>query len=493
MGKPKNEYTFLLFDTSDSMNQATIHVEEASDDDDKKKRWDRKRDKKVGKGDLSRFSAAIQAAKNIVLTKKRIVDTDKFGIITYNSHESQLICDLSNDHDALIKTLDALPANSPATAAKKGKLAGAMSLAIQEFAKQLKFVGNLMLRIFIFTDTVVREGITAEERRLTEIARDIGAYVDILYLGSNPDNIGVDEDADADGFFVEEPEAEMENLEFGMEPLAGSTDRNALEESGFLIPGLEPESLSPGKTQRPVHAKKRRHKDLRLVAELTDGSFYDGDSSTATIAKWARKLGDIKDLEEGLDVFENAPVRKKRLMSAIAEELQPLGIAEIQEIMEGKGDLKCNICFQKTNAVYFRRCSYCKREMHLQCAMKWAEQDQDKDESFIFRCPFCFHLLKVDPSITKLMDLQTMRENVAKYEKSKAGPSKPRETAAFVLSPDQILQLTEPCEVCGILLEDDDTVHQCANCKAPYHARCFAETMQKYQQHCRRCEFKILS
>jgi len=123
--------------------------------------------------------------------------------------------------------------------------------------------------------------------------------------------------------------------------------------------------------------------------------------------------------------------------------------------------------------------------------MKWAEQDQDKEESFIFRCPFCFHLLKVDPSITKLMDLQTMRANVAKMQESKAA-GKPREASANCLQPDEIQAVFDPCNVCGSLLEPEDCVYQCSNCKTVYHNRCFNATQEKPGEFfCRKCGYKF--
>nr|MDO8111572.1 hypothetical protein [Candidatus Sigynarchaeota archaeon] len=493
MGKPKNEYTFILIDTSDTMNQETIAISKEEEDDKKKKK---DKDKKKGKDSdiLSRFHAAIEASKTIVLTKKRVVETDKFGIIEYNSKQSCLVQELTNNHDQLLQALDRLSFNRAAgTPSNKGGLAGALGLVIQEFAKQLKFVGNLMLRIFILTDDMIREGITPEEKKYTEINRDIGVYVDILYFGPDPDNKGTDDDADADGYFAEEKAEDAGALQFDLkqgEEAMSLEDRQLLESEGLLIPGLKSVAKKPGTAQTTVK-KRKQHKDIRLIAELTDGTFFNGEQNTATIAKHARKLGDIKDLEEGLEVFESPPVRKKKLMAAIAEQLLPLDISEIQAISQGKAktELKCNICFKKDNPITLRRCSYCKREMHLACVMKWAEQDQDKEEAFIFRCPFCFHLLKVDPQLTKLMDLQTMRANVAKMQESKA--TKPREADATCLQPEAILAIVDPCEVCGMLLEEDDCVFQCSNCKAAYHNRCFGATQEKGDHFCRKCGFRF--
>jgi len=495
LGKPKNEYTFLLIDTSDTMNQGTIAVSKDQEEEEKKKK---DKDKKKGKlpDRLSRFQAAIEACKTIVLTKKRIVETDKFGIIEYNNNQSRLVQELSNSHEQLIRVLDSMANRKEGgTDANKGGLTGALGLAIQEFAKQLKFVGNLMLRIFILTDDMHREGITADEKKYTEINRDIGVYIDILYFGSDPENKGVDVDADADGFFSEEKSEDTSGLQFDLkagDETISAEDRELLESEGLLIPGIKP-AVKPSKTPAMAAKKKKQYKDIRLIAALTDGAFFNGEQNTATIAKFARKLGDIKDLEEGLEVFESPPVRKKKLMAAIAEQLLPLDITEIQAISQGKAkqELKCNICFKKDNPITLRRCSYCKREMHLACVMKWAEQDQqDKVESFIFRCPFCFHLLKVDPSITKLMDLQTMRANIAKMQDTKA---KPHEANATCMSSEDILALTDPCEVCGVLLEEDDCVYQCSNCKAAYHNRCFGSTQEKQgESFCRRCGFRFV-
>ncbi len=491
MGKPKNEYTFLLIDASSAMNQASVVISREEEEDKKKKK---DKDKRRSGDKLTRFEAAIEACKTIVLTKKRNVETDKFGIIVYDERESRLVMELSNNHDQIITTLDSLLVNKNAgtSTTKKGGLEGALGSSIQEFAKALRFVGNLMLRVFILTDDMHREGISTEEKKYTEISRDIGVYVDILYFGSNPENQGVDEEADADGFFADEhaDEAGLSFQSLGGGEALSVEDRSVLEDQGLLIPGLRPMQKAAGSAPAPVH-RKRMHKDVRMIAELTDGMFYNTDQNTSTINKWARKLGDIKDLEEGLEVFESAPVRRKKLMAAIAEQLQALDVTDIQAIAQGKSQIKCNICFKKDNPTTLRRCSYCNREMHLSCVMKWAEQDQDKEESFIFRCPFCFHLLKVDPSITKLMDLQTMRANVAKMQESKAA-GKPREASAHCLQTDEILAIFDPCNVCGSLLEPEDCVYQCSNCKAVYHNRCFNATQEKPGEFfCRKCGYKF--
>jgi hypothetical protein len=480
LGKPKNEYCILLINTTSTMNQETIVIEKDETDDKKKKK---DKDKKKG---------------GIVLTKKRNVETDKLAIISYNDKESRLVMELSNHHDQLVQAIDSIGSGTsrPTTegTTKKGGLEGALGLCIQEFAKALKFIGNIMLRVFILTDDMHRQGISSDEKKYTEISRDIGVYVDILYFGSDPENKGVDSEADADGFFVDEAADEAGHLRFdsgaGSEPLSVD-DRSVLEGQGLLIPGLKP-MHKPGTSGAPVPAKRKKmHKDIRMIVELTDGMFYNGQQNTVIINKWARKLGDIKDLEEGLEVFESPPVRKKKLLAAIAEELLPLDVGEIQAISQGKSQTKCNICFKKDNPTTFRLCSYCKREMHLSCVMKWAEQDQEKEESFIFRCPFCFHLLKVDPSITKLMDLQTMRANVAKLQESKTA-GKPRDAIAVCLEPSQILSIIEPCNVCGSLLEEEDCVYQCSNCKAAYHNKCFGSTQEKPGEfYCRKCGFKF--
>jgi predicted RNA-binding Zn-ribbon protein involved in translation (DUF1610 family) len=477
--------------------KSILVLEEEKDDKNKKdKDKDKKKDKKGGVSPktITRFDAAISACKTTVLAKKRNVETDKFGIITFNEKDAKFVLELTNNHDQILKSLDGIrlvPSGKPDASRA---LRGALALSIQEFANTLKFVGNLMLRVFVLTDDMAPEGITTEEKRLVKISRDIGVYIDILYFGPKPDNIGADEDADASGFFSDDSngtETKDDGLSF---VLKTDEERQRLEEEGVLLPGVTPESKGKYK---PAMRKKKMHTDIRALADLTDGTFFDGQENSVTIAKWARKLGDIKDLEEGLDAFESAPIRKNKLMSAIAEQLAPLDLAEMQSEIEGKSDLKCQICFKKedsSGAPFYatgRKCSYCKRTMHLSCAQKWAQQDQNREEDeFIFRCPFCFHLLKVDPKVSKLMDLQTVRANQKKLETQKM---KVVEAFAVQLTPDQILQLYNPCEVCGVLLDENDTVYQCSSCGAAYHQKCFEETVANNDYFCRKCGAQLKS
>ncbi|MHA1792541.1 MAG: VWA domain-containing protein [Promethearchaeota archaeon] len=495
MGNPPTEYTFILIDTSESMlRQEIVHAIEET----KKKKRKKSKNKEIT---YTFFDMAINAGKEIISIKKAISEADQYGIITFNDQEATLVQGLSTDHDAVIEVLNSLAFKNPEDAIRKEKLRGALSLVIQEFAKALKFVGNLMLRVIIITDELT--DLDAPTRRLTEIARDIGVYIDILYLSRLHD--GEDEDIDAAGYFADpgydDVEDESEGLTFELSEESLNTDTpdlHSLEEKGLLIPGIEPDHVKPTKpVQLPKKKKKVHYNDIREIAQITDGLFLVGDESYQLIMEHARKLGNIKDLEEGLDVFESAPVRKKKLLSAIAESLVPLSITEIQDEIEGKTDLKCNICFKKespTGAPFYatgRRCSYCHRTMHLECATKWAAQDQASEEPWIFRCPFCYRLLKVDPSVTKIIDLQTIRRNMAKAQSKKG--EKPRETRARRLTPEEIENLIEPCEVCGVILEPDDQVLQCENCKASYHEKCFNTMLEENELHCRRCGYEFIS
>ncbi|MHA1371854.1 MAG: hypothetical protein ACTSRA_19300 [Promethearchaeota archaeon] len=505
MVKPKNEFTFILLDISNSMREETISIYDVEDEDKKKKKKKKRKGKGKSSDYVSKFEAAIQVCKEIILTKEDVQEGDTFGIIVYDDNNSKVIQGITSDYDSLIDVLNNIEVKiEEAPSTNKRRLTGAFALVIQEFANQLKIVGNILLRVFILTDELSDFG--PLERKLTEIARDIGVYTDILYFGKNLE--GIDEDMDAKGYFVEEEEEDDEGdsqLDFELEinPAlndANNVDKKALEEAGLILPGLEPETLVPvkPKVEKPKKKKKIHYKDIREIAQMTDGLFLDGKSSLPVIMRHAKKLGDIKDLEEGLDAFESAPVRKKRLMSAIAEKLVPLGISEIQDEIEGKSNLKCNICFKKespSGAPFYatgRHCSYCQRTMHLECAAQWAAQDQDSEEPWIFRCPFCFHLLKVEPQVTKLIDLQIVRRNIQKMEQEKAKKKK-LETNATQLDPSEIEDLEDPCEMCGVLFEKNDIVLRCDHCGALYHEKCFNETLEENELHCRKCGYRFVS
>ncbi|MFW6283294.1 MAG: hypothetical protein ACOC4M_17410 [Promethearchaeia archaeon] len=164
---------------------------------------------------------------------------------------------------------------------------------------------------------------------------------------------------------------------------------------------------------------------FKQITELTGGSYF------AT-----------KNRRELREAFESITKKKKVLLRAYlgeeeykeAKQFLEIIASDLEKITEllSDSELKCQICFNKECRCedlidvydHLRKCPSCGKTLHLCCAGRWAEQQNTKSDSIgfpnVFRCPFCFYLLKVPREYVNFESvLNQLQEKWMKRQKKK--------------------------------------------------------------------------
>jgi hypothetical protein len=160
---------------------------------------------------------------------------------------------------------------------------------------------------------------------------------------------------------------------------------------------------------------------------------------------------------------------------------------------------KCTICYAESCMVCksslnscIRYCPNCGSAMHLHCASMWSQsqtRNNDGANPNTFRCPHCFYLLKIPPSVqtaSKLHDQMKVEQPTTTGCADRTYFAKTQVAAALG---DAILVTS--CPVCHQIYEDDEQVVVCGNveCGAIYHEFCFS---QLEGECCRMCGSKLV-
>ena len=205
-------------------------------------------------------------------------------------------------------------------------------------------------------------------------------------------------------------------------------------------------------------------------------------------------------------MIENNPLNllsshEKEDSKYLAEVAFPLRLPTEEESVllktQGRNPIKCQICFASlnpTNQQPFwktgRYCPNCNTPFHLHCAGQWALKSEVAPN--VFRCPFCYTLLRLPPSITKGFEIKKDRKFKSKKDFSGAQSTF---NVKMVKSNIESLENTE--EVCGFCFEpilsqaEDLKVFHCSSCNALYHATCL-EKMYNGSKSCENCGGKIV-
>ncbi|MHA1688272.1 MAG: VWA domain-containing protein [Promethearchaeota archaeon] len=182
------------------------------------------------------------------------------------------------------------------------------------------------------------------------------------------------------------------------------------------------------------------------------------------------------------------------LISEIALPLKRPSVLELK-IMLNKhknGAEKCQICHSTkspiTNADLFsegRACPSCEHLMHLSCAAMWAKgTEHDKN---VFRCPFCFYLLKIPKSALKIAEIK-----LGKSKNDERTPLKPPKTTKMKLIPkEKVDSINYSCSYCHNIFLGEYDVFQCENCGSYYHEPCLRKMFEELKC-CRFCGAKIV-
>ncbi|MFX1275878.1 MAG: VWA domain-containing protein [Promethearchaeota archaeon] len=229
---------------------------------------------------------------------------------------------------------------------------------------------------------------------------------------------------------------------------------------------------------------------LKLIAQLTDGEFGYFNNVKAIINS-GKSFASKKTIKESNEFYAQIKEDKTPLISEIALSLRRPSLAEIQMLMSGKiiEKQKCAICHSikapLTGADFFtegRSCPSCDRTMHISCAAQWAKKSELKEN--IFRCPFCFFLLKVPKSVIALFDddkISTKRIKIIENEKT---------TEMISIPEDEIGKIDASCSYCRNIFSNETNVFQCSKCKAYYHETCLNKIIIDIKA-CRYCGSQI--
>ncbi|MHA1149855.1 MAG: vWA domain-containing protein [Promethearchaeota archaeon] len=142
---------------------------------------------------------------------------------------------------------------------------------------------------------------------------------------------------------------------------------------------------------------------LKLASDLTGGTYFL-ITNTREYEEAFEIITKKKEVLRKSYLEQREYTKEKEFLEIIASEM-----SRITEVLDD-AELKCSICFKKDCSHvetfdiidaydHLRICPNCKKVMHLCCAGRWAEQQNSKSNFIgfpnVFRCPYCFYLLKV--------------------------------------------------------------------------------------------------
>ncbi|HDZ16960.1 MAG TPA: VWA domain-containing protein [archaeon] len=299
-----------------------------------------------------------------------------------------------------------------------GRLHEGIAFALQILVEEMRKLGGKTPRIFIITDNKLFLD-RSKLKKIVNIAKGLGVFIDACQLGSAPD--------------------------YGDD-------------------------------------------SLKRITQLTGGEFGYFINSKALINA-GKAFASKKDTQESTDYF--SPNKKSEIAPLVSEIALPLrrpSLSDLRLMMRGKnsGQEKCQICHSVKAAVtgsnfYIegRFCPSCDRAMHLSCAAMWAKRTEYKEN--VFRCPFCFFLLEISPTVLKFIknkEIKILEEDI-------------RLETKMVLIPNQeVEQIDTSCSYCHSIFLGDFNVYQCESCNSYYHKPCLKK-MKEEIKACRFCGAKI--
>lgn len=180
--------------------------------------------------------------------------------------------------------------------------------------------------------------------------------------------------------------------------------------------------------------------------------------------------------------------KSKEKLAEIAEFLRLPTDEEFQEIRKRNSLIKCQICFSRKspiNDLSFiltgRLCPHCDTPMHLHCAGVWAKKSSGEDN--IFRCPYCYTLLKLPEEIIKGIEI-----------KKKKSTEQESTTKMIRIKSLDLKNQNFECSFCFKEIdakEIGDKIFRCNHCSAKYHVSCLKDMYDK-NKSCENCGGKIV-
>ncbi|TFG07314.1 MAG: VWA domain-containing protein [Promethearchaeota archaeon] len=304
----------------------------------------------------------------------------------------------------------------------KGVIHDAVAFSLQLIVEEMRKIGGKVHRIFIISDNKLEHD-SEHLNKLAEIAKGLGIFIDTCQIGNSP-----------------------------------SSNKNI----------------------------------LKKISQSTNGEFGYFNNEKAVINA-GKSFASKKMVKHAPDYFTSKKKEKgPPLMSEVALPLRRASIMEIRLMMKNGGmeQEKCQICHSvkaPTGADFYsegRFCPNCDRPMHLSCATLWAKKSEHGKNTF--RCPFCYFLLKVPKTMTKLV-----KSKVEESKKVKIiDEQQDRKTRMIEIASENIDQINESCTYCHNIFLGKYKVYKCQNCGSHYHEPCLRK-MHVEIKACRFCGSKI--
>ena len=304
----------------------------------------------------------------------------------------------------------------------KGKIHEAIAFSLQIIIQEMRKIGGKVQRIVIISDSKLKIEIT-KINKLINISKGLGVFVDACQIGK-----------------IQEGKQNM----------------------------------------------------LKKITQLTGGE-YGYFNNTKAIINAGKSFASKKMVKETIAYsYSNKEEKKAPLIGEIALSLRRPSVMEIRMMMRNgaKGQDKCQICHSikaPTGADFYsegRYCPNCDHAIHLSCAALWAKSSEHKEN--IFRCPFCFFLLKLPKSAVKLIEHKE-EDN----QKIKIIEDNINQTKMIEISEEYINQINASCSYCHNIFLGDFKVYECQKCGSYYHEPC-VEKMYNEIKSCRFCGAQIV-
>ncbi|MHA1293095.1 MAG: VWA domain-containing protein [Promethearchaeota archaeon] len=307
----------------------------------------------------------------------------------------------------------------------KGLIHEAIAFALQLLVDEMRKIGGKIPRIFIISDDKLKNDLN-KLKKILNIAKGLGIFIDSCQLGKTEDY---------------------------------------------------------------------KESTLKKIAQMTGGEYGYFTNSKAAInaGKSFASKKPIKDSSEYL-----SPSQKEKtppLISEIALSLRRPTVMEVRLMMSGRNrrQEKCQICHSTkspiTNKDFYtegRYCPACDRPMHLSCAGMWAQKSEYKEN--IFRCPFCFFLLELPPSILKI--IKNTKSSKQKIKIIRDEKEVIKETIMHKVPENEVDEIIASCSYCHSIFSKEMTVYRCSKCGVFYHKPCLQKMYDEIKS-CRNCGSNI--
>ena len=230
------------------------------------------------------------------------------------------------------------------------------------------------------------------------------------------------------------------------------------------------------------HEKNIINKNIHLRAQhfTTKQEFLNGVKDLAFLDKKEKK-----NAQYFSELMLDHGKKNHNFMEEIALKLRYPTHEELIKFNKKSSKMNCQICFSKISPINNyslyntgRLCSHCGTVMHLHCAGLWALKSSEHKN--LFRCPFCYTLLKIPVAI--LNGLSKKTNSIVDSD------SKKLFVKMIVNNSEKLEKINKDCLYCfnPIKAQQSKNFFQCSNCKAYFHKKCLEE-MYKVDKKCLNC------